>query len=167
MADTSIGVSGYNQEQPRVCFPGRVLVDDQERGTARGGRIGSMKKFTMHVSAFGCAILLLMLTVPALAQVDGKPETDSPRPAVEVPESDPADQPDDVFPIDIDPLDILDSADPLGKIGSLVDEISRNMKEIESLLEEDDTSEGTQMVQQQTLSRIDELITEVQRLTGT
>jgi hypothetical protein len=41
------------------------------------------------------------------------------------------------------------------------------MKEIESLLEEDDTSEGTQMVQQQTLSRIDELITEVQRLTGT
>jgi len=167
MADTSIGVSGYNQEEPQVCFPGRILIDDRERGMVCVGRIRSMKKFTMHVSVFGCAFLLLLLTVPVMAQEDGKPETDSTGPAVEVPESDPADTPDDEFPVDIDPLDILDSADPLGKIGSLVDEISRNMKEIESLLEEDDTSEGNQSVQQQTLSRIDELITEVQRLTGT
>ena len=161
MADTSIGVSGYNQVELRVSFPGRILVDDQEWGRARSGRIGSMKKFTMHVSTSGFAILLLLLTVPALAQEDGKPESGSTGPVVEVPETD------GELPVDIDPLDILDSADPLGKVGSLVDEISRNMKEIENLLEENDTSEGNQSVQQQTLSRIDELITEVQRLTGT
>ncbi len=40
------------------------------------------------------------------------------------------------------------------------------MKEIEDLLEEEDTGDKNQSVQQQTLSVIDELITEVQRLTG-
>ena len=55
----------------------------------------------------------------------------------------------------------------MGPVENLVDEISRNMKEIEKLLEGDDTGEQNQSVQQQTLSRIDELITEVQKLTGT
>jgi hypothetical protein len=82
-------------------------------------------------------------------------------------EEDPLDlDPLDLDPLDLDPLDILDSPDPLGKVGTLVDEISRNMKEIEDLLEEEDTSDKNQSVQQQTLSVIDELITEVQRLTG-
>ncbi|PCJ10894.1 MAG: hypothetical protein COB10_10625, partial [Planctomycetota bacterium] len=67
----------------------------------------------------------------------------------------------------MDPLDILDSANPLGKVEGLIDEISRNMKEIERLLDDDDTGEQNQSIQQNTLSRIDELITEVQRLTGT
>lgn len=73
----------------------------------------------------------------------------------------------DIDPLDIDPLDILDSENPMGPVENLVDEISRNMKEIEKLLEGDDTGEQNQSVQQQTLSRIDELITEVQKLTGT
>jgi hypothetical protein len=73
----------------------------------------------------------------------------------------------DIDPLDIDPLDILDSENPMGVVENLVDEISRNMKEIEKLLEGDDTGEQNQSVQQQTLSRIDELITEVQKLTGT
>ena len=67
---------------------------------------------------------------------------------------------------DADPLDILDGANPLGKVDQLVDEISRNMKEIERLLDQDDTGDSNQSVQQQTLSRIDELINEVQRLGG-
>ncbi len=71
-------------------------------------------------------------------------------------------------PLDaFDPLDAINSADPMGKVGSLVDEISRNMKEIERLLEGEDTSQDNQSVQQQTLTKIDELITEVQKLTGT
>ena len=41
------------------------------------------------------------------------------------------------------------------------------MKEIERLLEGEDTSQDNQSVQQQTLTKIDELITEVQKLTGT
>ena len=40
-------------------------------------------------------------------------------------------------------------------------------QEIERLLDDDDTGEQNQSIQQNTLSRIDELITEVQRLTGT
>lgn len=72
----------------------------------------------------------------------------------------------DENPIDFDPLDALDGVNPLGKVEGLVDEISRNMKKIEELLDGDDTGQQNQAVQQQTLSRIDELITEVQKLTG-
>lgn len=67
---------------------------------------------------------------------------------------------------DLDPLDILDANDPTAKVGQLVDEISKNMKEIERLLDQDDTGESNQSMQQQTLSRIDELINEVQKLSG-
>ena len=67
---------------------------------------------------------------------------------------------------EIDPLDILDANDPTAKVGQLVDEISKNMKEIERLLDGDDTGESNQSMQQQTLSRIDELINEVQKLSG-
>ena len=67
---------------------------------------------------------------------------------------------------DFDPLDVLDSANPLGKVDELVGEISKNMKEIERLLDQDDTGEANQQMQQQTLSRIDQLIDEVQKLGG-
>lgn len=67
---------------------------------------------------------------------------------------------------DLDPLDILDANDPTAKVGQLVDEISKNMKEIERLLDQDETGESNQSMQQQTLSRIDELINEVQKLSG-
>ena len=67
---------------------------------------------------------------------------------------------------DLDPLDILDANNPTAKVGQLVDEISKNMKEIERLLDQDETGESNQSMQQQTLSRIDELINEVQKLSG-
>jgi len=67
---------------------------------------------------------------------------------------------------DFDPLDVLDSANPFAKVDQLVGEISKNMKEIERLLDQDNTGEANQSMQQQTLSRIDELINEVQRLSG-
>lgn len=67
---------------------------------------------------------------------------------------------------DFDPLDVLDAANPTAKVGQLVDEISKNMKEIERLLDKDETGESNQSMQQQTLSRIDELINEVQKMSG-
>ena len=67
---------------------------------------------------------------------------------------------------DFDPLDALDATNPTAKVGQLVDEISKNMKEIERLLDQDETGESNQSMQQQTLSRIDELINEVQKMSG-
>ncbi len=144
-----------------------------------------MRSSTLPVLILGLVFFWSGLTAPGFAQDPAeKPESSSeqPQPIVqpdgivqpagsessdEVTQEDPLDiDPLDIDPLDIDPLDILDSADPLGKVGTLVDEISRNMKEIEDLLEEEDTGDKNQSVQQQTLSVIDELITEVQRLTG-
>lgn len=125
-------------------------------------------------------LFLVFLGLPVCAQDAGseriQPETpaieaeDDQLPATDSQESDDLDALDrliDENPIDLDPLDVLDTANPLGKVEGLIDEISRNMKEIEKLLDDDDTGEQNQSVQQNTLSRIDELITEVQRLTGT
>ncbi|MDE0960613.1 MAG: hypothetical protein OSB09_07515 [Planctomycetota bacterium] len=134
-----------------------------------------MRSSTVTLLIIGLAFCWLAVPAVGLTQdPDLKPEVSS---EVEKPNGQPEESENsveeteddsfDVDPFDLDPLDILDSPDPLGKVGSLVDEISRNMKEIENLLEEEDTSEENQSIQQQTLSTIDELITEVQRLTGT
>ena len=123
-------------------------------------------------------LVLWMFCVPAQAQEadlegskPGSPEAESvDSPEVdsdETEELDPLKKLIDDNPVDFDPLDALDSVNPLGKVEGLVDEISRNMKKIEELLDDDDTGQQNQAVQQQTLSRIDELITEVQKLTGT
>ena len=143
------------------------------------------KRVPMRIATVQISLLLLWaLCIPAQAQEadlegirpdvrPGSPEigADTPdQPAIDAPdddEEDPLKRLLDDNPIDVDPLDILDTANPLGKVEGLIDEISRNMKEIEELLDDDDTGEQNQSVQQQTLSRIDELITEVQRLTGT
>ncbi|MBT6451388.1 MAG: hypothetical protein HOK60_00120 [Planctomycetes bacterium] len=133
-----------------------------------------MRSSTLPALLMGLVFFWIGLSAPGFAQDPAeKPESTSEKsqPIVQPDESESSDEvtpedPLDIDPLDIDPLDILDSADPLGKVGTLVDEISRNMKEIEDLLEEEDTSDKNQSVQQQTLSVIDELITEVQRLTG-
>ena len=133
-----------------------------------------MRSSTLPALLMGLVFFWIGLSAPGFAQDPAeKPESTSEKsqPIVQPDESESSDEvtpedPLDIDPLDIDPLDILDSADPLGKVGTLVDEISRNMKEIEDLLEEEDTSDKNQAVQQQTLSVIDELITEVQRLTG-
>ena len=133
-----------------------------------------MRSSTLPALLMGLVFFWIGLSAPGFAQDPAeKPESTSEKsqPIVQPDESESSDEvtpedPLDIDPLDIDPLDILDSPDPLGKVGTLVDEISRNMKEIEDLLEEEDTSDKNQSVQQQTLSVIDELITEVQRLTG-
>ena len=150
----------------------------------RGGKESWMRSTPLPALLMGLVFFWIGLSAPGFAQDPAeKPEISSEeqQPIVqpvgsessdEVIEEDPLDldpldlDPLDLDPLDLDPLDILDSPDPLGKVGTLVDEISRNMKEIEDLLEEEDTSDKNQSVQQQTLSVIDELITEVQRLTG-
>ena len=135
----------------------------------------------MRITTVKVSLLVLwMFCIPAQAQETdlegirpGSPEAqdesvDNPEIGTdETEEVDPLKKLIDENPIDFDPLDALDSVNPLGKVEGLVDEISRNMKKIEDLLDEDDTGEQNQAVQQQTLSRIDELITEVQKLTGT
>lgn len=140
----------------------------------RGGRI-----VLMRIAVFQFSFLsLLLLSMPIGAQETDLEGVRPDSPAIgtdnqEQPETGSRQSQDDLDrlidenPIDLDPLDILDSANPLGKVEGLIDEISRNMKEIERLLDDDDTGEQNQSIQQNTLSRIDELITEVQRLTGT
>ena len=128
-----------------------------------------MRSSTLPALLMGLVFFWIGLSAPGFAQDPAeKPESTSEKsqPIVQPDESESSDEVTPEDPLDIDPLDILDSADPLGKVGTLVDEISRNMKEIEDLLEQEDTSDKNQSVQQQTLSVIDELITEVQRLTG-
>lgn len=136
-----------------------------------------MRLVIFHVSV----LMLCMFCMPVQAQdsdlerirpeqpkIQGKDDKAKPEADVEkVEEVDSLKRLIDENPVDFDPLDALDGVNPLGKVEGLVDEISRNMKTIEELLNGDDTGEQNQSVQQQTLSRIDELITEVQRLTGT
>jgi len=140
----------------------------------RGGKESWMRSTPLPALLMGLVFFWIGLSAPGFAQDPAeKPEISSEeqQPIVQPVGSESSDEvieedPLDLDPLDLDPLDILDSPDPLGKVGTLVDEISRNMKEIEDLLEEEDTSDKNQSVQQQTLSVIDELITEVQRLTG-
>jgi len=167
-------------KSPSVATDPRVLIPRTPDEVSPQGRKESlMRSSTLPALLMGLVFFWIGLSASGFAQDPAeKPESSSekPQPIVqpdgsessdEVTQEDPLDiDPLDIDPFDIDPLDILDSADPLGKVGTLVDEISRNMKEIEDLLEQEDTSDKNQAVQQQTLSVIDELITEVQRLTG-
>ena len=117
------------------------------------------------------SLLAVAWANPLSAQVDDAKDSEPVSEANDSDQGETTDPPaieDDLDVLDsLDPLDAINSADPMGKVGSLVEEISRNMKAIEKLLEGEDTSQDNQSVQQQTLTKIDELITEVQKLTGT